>query len=197
MSSVVYISVINLTSTWVHWYSTQGRHWCRMTHVLRVSMSTFKVSHQCLGRSFETRSLHELSDFSMWHVLEVIVVYLFLFLAGFPIDAEVEVFTHKQQKMTYKIKMYASMWRTVLCTYFLVLSDRSAVSTSSRRKGKRSSTGIKVFCVVSLDMSMRIAITPFSLFLEHRENCKRAPACFIKAFEVCIKLFASEVASSA
>ena len=57
----------------------------------------------------------------------------------------------KNRKMTYKIKIYASMWRTVLCTYFLVLSDRSAVSTSSRRKGKRSSTGIKVFCVVSLD----------------------------------------------
>ena len=70
---------------------------------------------------------------------------------GFPIDAEVEVFTHKNRKMMYKIKIYASMWRTVLCTYFLVLSDRSAVSTSSRRKGKRSSTGIKVFCVVSLD----------------------------------------------
>ena len=77
---------------------------------------------------------------------------------GFPTDAEVEVFTHKNRKTTYKIKIYASMWRTVLCTYFLVLPDRSAVSTSSRRKGKRSSTGIKVFCVVSLDMSMCIAI---------------------------------------
>ena len=84
--------------------------------------------------------------------------------SGFAIDAEVEVFTHKNRKMTYKIKIYASTWRTVLCTYFLVLSDRSAVSTSSRRKGKRSSTGIELFCVVSLDMSMRIAITPFCCF---------------------------------
>ena len=70
--------------------------------------------------------------------------------AGFPIDAEVEVFTHKNRKITYKIQIYASMSRTVLCTYFLVLSDQSVVSTSSRRKGKRSSTGIKVFCVVPL-----------------------------------------------
>ena len=30
-------------------------------------------------------------------------------VAGFPIDAEVEVLTHKNRKMTYKIKMYASM----------------------------------------------------------------------------------------
>ena len=43
--------------------------------------------------------------------------------AVFPIDAEVEVFMHKNRKMTYKIKIYASMWRTVLCTDLLVLSD--------------------------------------------------------------------------
>ena len=105
-------------------------------------------------------------------------VLAFSLSSGFPIDAEVEVFMHKNRKMTYKIKIYTSMWSTILCTYFLVLSDRSAVSTSSWRKRKRSSTGIKVFCVVSLDMSMRIAITPFSLFPEHRENV--APHLAIK-----------------
>ena len=140
--------------------------------------------------------------------VDCVAVYVGEFDAsGFPIDAEVEVFTHKNRKMTYKIKIYASMWCTVLCTYFLVLSDRSVVSTSNRRKEKRSSTGIKVFCVVSLDMSMRIVISQESqqqnadcVFGGHSAwpHCsKRAPVCFIKAFEVGIKLFASEVASSA
>ena len=91
--------------------------------------------------------------------------------SGFLTDAEVDVFTHKNRIMTYKIKICASMRRTVLCTYFSVLSDRSAVSTSSRWKGKQSSTEIKVFCVASLDISMRIAITPFSLFPASRKCC--------------------------
>ena len=30
-------------------------------------------------------------------------------VTGFPIDAEVEVFTHKNRKITHKIKIYASM----------------------------------------------------------------------------------------
>ena len=80
-----------------------------------------------------------------------------------------QVFTHKNRKKTYKIKIYGSTWRSFV-HLFLVLSGLSAVSTSIRRKGKRSSTRIKVLCVVSLDMSLCIATTPFSRFPEHREN---------------------------
>ena len=84
----------------------------------------------------------------------------------------------KIEKWRTKKNVCVNVTHSFVHLFFLVLSDRSASVLASRRKGKRSSTRIKVFCVVSLDMSMRIVIAPVSLFPEHRENV--APHLAIK-----------------